>query len=90
MMFGPGCPQLFPVAAISFLVLYSVENFMLYYVYKKPPDYDERLNDSILKNLTKAPLFLFAFGYWMLSNKQLLQNYEPYDKETGLGGLRTK
>jgi len=88
LMFGPGIPELFPIAAASFIVLYCVENYMLYYVYRKPPAYDERLNDSVLANLSKAPLLLFAFGYWMLSNKQLLQTYGEWDEETQTGGLR--
>lgn len=33
MMFGPGMPILFPIAFMSVLVLYSLEIFMLYYVY---------------------------------------------------------
>lgn len=74
MMFGAGIPMLFPIAAAAFFVLYCLENFMLYYVYVEPPSYDEKLNDSVLKNLEKAPLMLLAFGYWMFSNNQLLNN----------------
>ena len=88
LMFGPGIPELFAIAAASFIVLYCVENYMLYYVYTKPPAYDEKLNDSVLANMAKAPLFLFAFGYWMLSNKQLLQSYGEYDEELKTGGLK--
>lgn len=36
--------------------------------------YDERLNNSVLANLDKAPLFLLGFGYWMLTNLQLISN----------------
>jgi hypothetical protein len=75
MMFGVGLPILFPVAAASFGVLFCLENFMLYYVFKQPPAYDERLNDSVLANLTWAPLFMLGFGYWMLTNQQLMQSY---------------
>jgi hypothetical protein len=71
MVFGPGMPILFPVAAASLLVLYCLENYMLYYVYKAPPAYDEVLNNYVLGMLTKAPLFLLAFGYWMYTNPQL-------------------
>jgi len=88
LMFGTGIPQLYPIAALSFFVLYGIENLMLYYVYKKPPDYDEKLNDSILANMAKAPLLLYAFGYWMLSNRQLLQTYPEWDDATQTGGLK--
>ena len=72
MMFGAGLPILFPIAAASFGVLYCLENYMLYYVFKQPPAYDEKLNDSVLENLSWAPLFTLGFGYWMLTNQQLL------------------
>lgn len=86
MMFGPGIPILFPIAAASFFVLYLIENYMLYYVYKEPPAYDEKLNNSVLRSLSFAPLFLLGFGYWMLSNQQLLKNdivMRPLETATG-------
>jgi len=67
-MFGAGIPVLFPLAAAAFFVLYFLEVYMLYYIYKEPPSYDEKLNESVLKNMTKAPALLLGFGYWMLSN----------------------
>ena len=69
MMFGTGIPILFPIAAVSLLILFCLENYMIYYVYKIPPAYDEKLNNSVLSNLAKAPLFLLSFGYWMLSSR---------------------
>lgn len=74
MMYGAGMPILFPVAAASLTTLYFLEKFMLYYVYQAPPAYDERLNNAVLGMLSYAPLFLLAFGYWILSNKQINQN----------------
>ena len=74
MMFGPGMPILFPIAFASILVLYSLEIFMLYYVYQAPPAYDELLNNTVLSNLAWAPLFLLSFGYWTLTNPQLMDN----------------
>jgi len=69
MMYGAGMPYLFPVAAISFLSLFIVENYMLFYVYKEPPAYDDKLNIEALEILKYSPLFLVSFGYWMFSNK---------------------
>jgi len=74
MLFGVGCPILFPVAALSLYVIYSLETFMLYFGYRVPPAYDEYLSMRVLANLAKAPLFMLSFGYWMLSNKQLISN----------------
>ena len=73
-MFGFGMPILFPVAAFSFFVLYLCERTMLFYAYRLPPMYDQRLSESVLNKINFAPcLFLFV-GYWMVSNQQLLSN----------------
>lgn len=74
MMYGMGIPVLFPIAAASLFVLYCIEKFMLYYVYREPPMYDEKLNNNALSILTYAPLLFLSFGYWMFSSKQLLGN----------------
>lgn len=67
-MYGFGLPLLFPIAFVTFVILYFVEKSMLYYSYKLPPMYDERLNDDVLSKLQWAPVFFFIFGYWMLSS----------------------
>jgi len=67
--YGFGIPILFPIAAGAIFILYIVEKTMLYYAYSLPPMYDERLSQSVLKQLYYAPLFLLGFGYWMASNK---------------------
>jgi hypothetical protein len=68
-MYGFGMPILFPVAVVSFIVLYFIEKSMLYYSYRMPPMYDERLSDSVLSKLRVAPIIYLAFGYWMASSK---------------------
>ena len=84
MTYGFGIPILFPIAAFAILVLWLVEKTMLYYAYRLPPMYDERLSESVLSLLYYAPLFYLGFGYWMASNKQLLSNeyLEPKDRMT--------
>lgn len=74
MMFGTGLPILFPIALAFFWLLYVTEKFLLYYGYREPPHYDEVLNDSVLKFMYYAPLLSLSFSYWMLSNKQLVEN----------------
>ena len=64
MMYGTALPILFPLAMFSFLVLYFQDQFMLFYVYKTPPTYDESLNKDVLNIFAKAPLFLLSFGFW--------------------------
>jgi hypothetical protein len=81
MMYRMGIPVLFPIAALSLFVLYCIEKFMLYFVYREPPMYDDKLNTNALNILTWAPLLFLSFGYWMFSNKQLLGNelFHKYD-----------
>jgi hypothetical protein len=78
MMYGMGLPILFPIAALSFFTLYCMEKILLHYVYREPPMYDEKLNKNALAILTYCPILFLAFGYWMLSNKQLLGNDLPH------------
>ena len=73
-MYGYGMPILFPIACGSFIVLYIVEKWLLFYGYRLPPMYDERLSQDVLNKLQLAPLLYLAFGYWMASNQQLLSN----------------
>lgn len=73
-MYGFGVPVLFPYAVFTFVVLYFVEKTMLFYSYRLPPMYDERLSQSVLNKLQFAPLVFLGFGYWMVSSKQLLSN----------------
>lgn len=73
-MYGFGMPVLFPIAMLSFLVLYVVERFMLFYGHVTPPMYDERLSNDVLRKLQFAPLLYLVFGYWMASSQQLLSN----------------
>ena len=63
-MYGTAMPILFPIAMFSFVVLYIQEVYLLYYVSKAPPTYDEQLNFTVLKALKASPFFLFSFGFW--------------------------
>jgi hypothetical protein len=73
-MYGLGMPVLFPIAILSFVIMYAQEKMMLYYGYRVPPMYDERLSQTVLNQLQWAPILLCLFGYWMVSNQQLLSN----------------
>jgi len=76
MVFGTGMPILFPVAACTLFMLYTIETFKLFYGYKRPPVYDTELNNYVLKKLLYAPFVLLAFGFWELSNPALQGNYD--------------
>ena len=88
LIFGVGMPLLYIFACLQLWTIYILEKGMLYYSYKKPSSYDEVLNNAVLKILQIAPMLQLSFGYWFLSNKQLLTNdnlvpkievTQPYD-----------
>jgi hypothetical protein len=51
---------------------------MIYFSYRLPPTYDEKLNNNVLSIMTYAPLLFLSFGYWMLSSRQLYGNDVHY------------
>jgi hypothetical protein len=67
-MYGYGIPMLFPVAFFSLVTLYLIEKAMIYYSYRAPPMYDEKLNNAVLDLLLYAPVLYMAFGFWFASN----------------------
>lgn len=76
MMFGTGLPILFPIALISFIIIYILENFMLLKVYKKPIEYHGELHAKVLNILGHASILFLAFSFWQLSNLQLIKYIE--------------
>lgn len=68
-MYGAGMPLLFPIAACTLFVLYSVERLLVAYSYREPPSYDGRINKSSINMIMCAPLLYLAVGYWMFSNQ---------------------
>lgn len=70
-MYGLALPVLFPIALLAFFVLYVTEKLTLTYFYKKPPMYDEKLNDAALGILKWAPIAMVMFGFWIMGNVQL-------------------
>ena len=56
MTFGIAVPLLFPIALFSFIVIYFLENFMLYKVYKKPIEYNGEINAKVLDVMQLAPI----------------------------------
>ena len=81
MTFGFGMPILFPIGAVAIFVLYLVEKTMLFYGYRLPPMYDERLSQTVINMLYYAPLWFLGFGYWMASNKQMISNDYLFTKD---------
>jgi hypothetical protein len=75
MMYGLGMPILFPIAAFTYFVLYSLERITTAYFYQLPPTFDDQMTKNALGKLRWAAVFYLFFGYWMLSSKVIFQNY---------------
>lgn len=54
-MYGAGIPALFPIAVMSYFLLYVCERLCVAYSYKQPPAFDEKLNKSTINILVWAP-----------------------------------
>ena len=72
MMYGSGLPILFPIACVSFLLIYLTDMLMVYKIFRKPTRFDEELHKTMVKKMTYAAILHFLFSFWQLSNKQLL------------------
>jgi hypothetical protein len=68
-MYGLAIPLLFPIAVVYLLVMYAIERLCITYYFKKPPMFDEKLNESALGTLKWAPIFMMAFGWWIFGNQ---------------------
>lgn len=73
-MYGLALPLLFPIALLAFFILYVTERLTITYYYKKPPMYDEKMNEAALGILKWAPFFMVIFGFWQLGNKQIFSH----------------
>ena len=64
MMYGTAMPLLFPIALVSFAILYVQDTLLLIYFAQAPPTYDEKLNMSVIHIMEYAPLVLLSIGFW--------------------------
>lgn len=64
LMYGIGQPVLFPIAVISYFILYSIERVLIAYFYQLPPTFDEKMTKNALSIIRWAALFYMFFGYW--------------------------
>jgi hypothetical protein len=71
MMYGVGLPILFPIAAVTYAILWVHDRYHVAYNYKMPPSFDDRLSTNAINILRFSPILLLFNGYWMLSNQQI-------------------
>lgn len=63
-IFGISMPLLFMVTAGTFAIMYVKSVIMIFYVYKKPEEYDPSLNDEVYKMLNWAPVLMLISSFW--------------------------
>jgi hypothetical protein len=63
-MFGTAMPLLFPIALVSFSIVYVQDIILLIYFAQAPPTYDENLNISVIHLMEYAPIVLLSMGFW--------------------------
>lgn len=71
---GLALPILFPIAAFAMFNFYVCEKYFFAYFYRKPPLFDNKMNERALMMCAYAPIFLVIFGYWQLGNRQAFYN----------------
>ena len=68
LMFGTAIPLLFPVAFLSFIIIYFLETFALFRIYRKPIDISVHLHSHVLSYIQFGAVISLSFSFWQLSN----------------------
>ena len=73
-LFAPGLPILFPIALLGMVVLYITNRIQLAYWHRRPPIYDQKMNETTIGMLSVAPALYLLSGAWVFSNQQAFTN----------------
>ena len=76
-LYGPGMPIFFILAFAYLFLHYSVERLSMAYFYRKPPMYDNKLNNNTLFLLRLGPVIYCLMATWLFSNQQVFRNVVP-------------
>ena len=72
--FGSVMPVLFPLCLVGLCVMYVVETLMIYYSYRKPPMYNNKITDEFILMLYSGPVVFVAVGAVAFTNHPIFQN----------------
>lgn len=70
-IYGLFLPALFPIAMMGIANLYICEKYQIYYWYRKPPMFDDKLNKQAIGILLMAPIAMFMMAFWAFGNTQM-------------------
>lgn len=65
---------MFPLCLVGLCVMYVVERLMMYYSYRKPPMYDDKITHSVILGLYYGPVVFVGVGAWAFQNQMIFQN----------------
>ena len=68
MTFGPVMPICYLYCMASLFMIYLVERLAMAYSYRKPPMYDDKLSETLLRYLRFAPFLHYGCALWAYSN----------------------
>jgi hypothetical protein len=82
MFYCGGLPVLLPFAGITFTITFLVDKVLLLRMYKKPPQYDEKLAAFTVQLLPWALLGHLGMSFWMYGNDSTLMSDAFLSDET--------
>ncbi|CAD7965733.1 unnamed protein product [Amoebophrya sp. A25] len=74
LLFAPGLPILIPFAMVNFFACYWSDKFLLLSFCRRPPQYDEKVVETMMSWIPYAFLVHSVMGVWMLGNDAVFQS----------------
>lgn len=75
LMYGVGLPILYPIAFLSYFIFWVSERHQIAYFYQMPPAMKNEISRNAMNILSYLPILYITNGVWMLSNKQIFDNF---------------
>ena len=73
-IYGFGMPLIHILNLISLIIGYFLDKMLVAWYFKKPPLYDDTLNQNLVYYMKWAGVVHVCVSYWMLTNHQLFEN----------------
>lgn len=67
-MYGTALPILYPIAVLTFVILYILEKCLICYYYRQPPAFDDKMTHKAISILTYSPVIYMGVSYWLYGN----------------------
>ena len=74
-MYGPAFPILYPVTALVMASEYIRDRLLIFYYYREPVAYDQKMSELSMKMMNTFTLVPLAVSFWQLGNRQIFENF---------------